>query len=106
MRCIVGIDDTDSSRGYCTTYLAYRIAADLRPDLAVLPYPSLVRLNPNIPFKTRGNAAVCLHLEAEDPDLAFEKICAKVSELSDVRHGANSGVVFLDDASKIGRAHV
>ena len=99
MRCLVGIDDTDSSRGYCTTYLAFRIACDLRPDVAVLPYPRLVRLNPNIPFKTRGNAAVCLRVETSDPDHALELISAKVRELSDVRGGANSGVVFLDDES-------
>ena len=99
MRCLVGIDDTDSSRGYCTTYLAYRIASDLRPGVVVLPYPALVRLNPNIPFKTRGNAAVSLLVEAPDADLAFGLISAKVKELSDVRGGANSGVVFLDDLS-------
>ncbi len=100
MRCLVGVDDTDSSRGYCTTYLAYRIARDLHPDVAVLPYPRLVRLNPNIPFKTRGNAAVCLRIETRDPDLAFQLISEKVSELSDVEGGANSGVVFLDDVSR------
>jgi tRNA(Ile2)-agmatinylcytidine synthase len=99
MRCLVGIDDTDSSRGYCTTYLAYRIACDLRPDVVVLPYPRLVRLNPNIPFKTRGNAAVCLSLETRDSDRAFELISAKVKELSDVLGGANSGMVFLDEPS-------
>jgi tRNA(Ile2)-agmatinylcytidine synthase len=99
MRCLVGIDDTDSSRGYCTTYLAYRIACDLRPGVVVLPYPKLVRLNPNIPFKTRGNAAVCLLVDTRDAGRAFELISAKVKELSDVRGGANSGVVFLDDAS-------
>ena len=97
MRCLVGIDDTDSSRGYCTTYLAYRIACDLSPEVVVLPYPSLVRLNPNIPFKTRGNAAVRLLVEASNADLAFGLISAKVKELSDVRGGANSGVVFLED---------
>jgi len=95
MRCLVGIDDTDSSRGSCTTYLAYRIACDLRPVLRVLPYPRLVRLNPNIPFKTRGNAAVALPIETDSASLAFESICSKVSELSDVDGGANSGVVFL-----------
>jgi tRNA(Ile2)-agmatinylcytidine synthase len=99
MRLLVGIDDTDSSRGYCTTYLAYRIAVDLRPDVAVLPYPRLVRLNPNIPFKTRGNAAVCLEVEADDPDRAFEKISSKVEELSDVRNGANAGLVSLEETS-------
>ena len=99
MRCLVGIDDTDSSRGYCTTYLAYRIACDLRPAVVVLPYPNLVRLNPNIPFKTRGNAAVRLLVETSDADLAFGLVSAKVKELSDVRGGANSGLVFLDDSS-------
>jgi tRNA(Ile2)-agmatinylcytidine synthase len=100
MYCLVGIDDTDSSRGYCTTYLAYRIAVDLRPHVKVLPYPRLVRLNPNIPFKTRGNAAVCLRIEAPDPAVAFEMLAAKVTELSDVGGGANSGMVFLEDSSK------
>ncbi len=97
MRCLVGIDDTDSSRGYCTTYLAYRIAVDLRPDVEVLAYPRLVRLNPNIPFKTRGNAAVCLQVETPDPDIAFELLSAKVTQLSDVGAGANSGMIFLAD---------
>jgi len=101
MRFLVGIDDTDSSRGWCTTYLAYRVATDIR-EFEVLPYPRLVRLNPNIPFKTRGNAAVCLEIEARDSDLAFEGIRKKVEEFSDVEGGANSGVVMLGD---IDRAH-
>jgi tRNA(Ile2)-agmatinylcytidine synthase len=100
VRCLVGIDDTDSSRGNCTTYLAYRIAADLAPTVRVLPYPRLVRLNPNIPFKTRGNAAVSLLVETESPPQAFDSICSKVSELSDVEGGANSGVVFVNDVRK------
>ena len=99
MRLLVGIDDTDSSRGWCTTYLAYRIATDLRPEVEVLPYPRLVRLNPNIPFKTRGNAAVCLQVEVDDADAAFEVISGKVEELSDVDGGANSGMVMLPDGS-------
>jgi tRNA(Ile2)-agmatinylcytidine synthase len=103
MRCFVGVDDTDSSRGYCTTYLAYRIACDLRPLLKVLPYPRLVRLNPNIPFKTRGNAAVCLYIETSDPDRAFEALSGKVEELSDTKNGANSGMVFLEDATNLTR---
>ena len=100
MRFLVGIDDTDSSRGYCTTYLAYRIASDLGPEVRVCAYPRLVRLNPNIPFKTRGNAAVCLALEGDSPDTVFQSISEKVKELSDVGGGANSGMVFLDDPSK------
>lgn len=103
MRCLVGIDDTDSSRGFCTTYLAYRIACDLGPNVEVLAYPRLVRLNPNVPFKTRGNAAVCLEIETSDPVKAFDALVAKVSELSDVDGGANSGMVFLEDTALAAR---
>lgn len=99
MRFLIGIDDTDSSRGRCTTHLAFRIVTDLRPAVQVKAYPRLVRLNPNIPFKTRGNAAVSLTLDAADPDLAFDMITAKVEELSDVEGGANSGVVMLEDVA-------
>lgn len=98
MRCLVGVDDTDSSAGLCTTYLAFRIACSSKEaGFHVLAYPRLVRLNPNVPFKTRGNAAVCLSVETDDPRLTFERICAATSELSDVKNGANSGVVFLED---------
>jgi tRNA(Ile2)-agmatinylcytidine synthase len=103
MRCLVGIDDTDSANGFCTTYLAFRIASDLRGCLDVLPYPKLVRLNPNIPFKTRGNAAVCLKIETSEPNRAFAKLSVKLTELSDVRGGANSGLVFLEDLEKAHR---
>ena len=99
MRFLVGIDDTDSSLGYCTTYLAYRIASDLAPEIRVCAYPRLVRLNPNIPFKTRGNAAVCLELEVDDPEHAFEMVSEKVRELSDVEGGANSGMVFAQKST-------
>ena len=101
MHCFVGIDDTDSAAGFCTTYLAYKIACDLRDSLTVLPYPRLVRLNPNIPFKTRGNAAVCLHIETQDVDRAFVSLTDKLRELSDVRRGANSALVLVDDPARL-----
>ncbi len=57
----LGFDDTDSPQGMCTTFLATLILDELRRfDLVGLP--RLVRLNPNVPWKTRGNAAVCLPL--------------------------------------------
>lgn len=56
----LAFDDTDSVTGMCTTYLTSEII--LRTDLDVIGYPSLVRLNPNIGFKTRGNGAVSLRL--------------------------------------------
>ncbi len=56
----VAIDDTDSQDRMCTTYLIYRIIAEGRYD--IIDDPQLVRLNPNIGYKTRGNGAlnICL----------------------------------------------
>ena len=56
----VGFDDTDSLRGMCTTFLATEIVRELSPSWDLIGYPRLVRLNPNIPWKTRGNGALCL----------------------------------------------
>ncbi|MGC8645025.1 MAG: TiaS agmantine-binding domain-containing protein [Thermoplasmata archaeon] len=57
---VIGIDDTDSSREMCTTYLTIEILK--RTSLDLIGFPKLVRLNPNIPLKTRGNAAISLTL--------------------------------------------
>lgn len=56
----IGIDDTDSLRGMCTTFLATEIVRELSEDFDLIGYPRLVRLNPNIPWKTRGNGALAL----------------------------------------------
>jgi tRNA(Ile2)-agmatinylcytidine synthase len=56
----VGVDDTDSLRGMCTTFLATEFVRELTRDLDLIGYPRLVRLNPNIPWKTRGNGAIAL----------------------------------------------
>ncbi len=57
----VGIDDTDSSVALCTTYVLTEAIRELR-FLDVIGYPKLVRFNPNIPWKTRGNAALAVRL--------------------------------------------
>ena len=59
MPLYVGVDDTDSLRGMCTTFLAAEIVREM-DDVDLIGYPRLVRLNPNVPWKTRGNGAVCL----------------------------------------------
>ncbi len=59
----VGIDDTDSPRGGCTTWLLTELAAVAgRDGLDLIGEPHLVRLNPNVPWKTRGNAALALRI--------------------------------------------
>ncbi|MCY0868641.1 MAG: tRNA(Ile)(2)-agmatinylcytidine synthase [Desulfurococcus sp.] len=68
IRIHVGLDDVDSPLGGCTTHLATRIAFKLAGMSGVrfLDYPNLVRLNPAVPWKTRGNGAVALRLEVAD----------------------------------------
>nr|AIF05327.1 hypothetical protein containing conserved domain [uncultured marine group II/III euryarchaeote KM3_181_H05] len=56
----VGIDDTDSLNGGCTTWVALRVIEELLPDFDLIGPPRLVRLNPDVPWKTRGNGAVAL----------------------------------------------
>ncbi len=58
---LLAFDDTDSPDGMCTTYLATLMLQELS-DHDLIGLPRLVRLNPNIPWKTRGNAAICLSL--------------------------------------------
>lgn len=45
----------------CTTYLASELIQEFQ-DYDVIGYPRLVRLNPNIPWKTRGNGAISIRL--------------------------------------------
>src|SRR5208282_2153599 len=55
----LGIDDTDSPEGGCTTWVLTELLALAREeDVDLIGEPHLVRLNPNIPWKTRGNAAL------------------------------------------------
>src|SRR5438128_8584474 len=58
----IGVDDTDSLRGMCTTFLATELVRELTQEYDLIGYPRLVRLNPNIPWKTRGNGAICLRV--------------------------------------------
>ena len=74
---IVGLDDTDSrSQGMCTTYVAAHLAERLGREAAVQRC-CLVRLNPAIPYKTRGNAALAVHTDvapARAYDIARELV--------------------------------
>lgn len=57
----LAFDDTDSPGGMCTTYLATLMLEEFE-EFDLIGLPRLVRLNPNVPWKTRGNAAICLPL--------------------------------------------
>ena len=55
---IIGIDDTDSREGMCTTYLGAVLVSRLEEAGFTVREARLIRLNPNVRFKTRGNAAM------------------------------------------------
>jgi len=81
---VIGLDDTDSrERGMCTTYLATRVAERLAAAGGDVHRRLLVRLNPAVEHKTRGNAALALHADV-DPDTAFDVAAAELDDLAAV----------------------
>lgn len=94
----VGFDDTDSTKGMCTTFLAYKIVEYLKKEkVKFLDYPYLIRFNPNIPWKTRGNGAVALKISTNKPVLVKKKIVQFITKHSAVKDGANPGLVFYEN---------
>ncbi len=95
----IGLDDTDSTKGGCTTYLAALLLEKLAAfQVQFIDYPGLIRLNPNVPWKTRGNGALCLRfqypaaLEQEIKETAL----ALWEENSAIKEkGTDPGIVFF-----------
>jgi len=91
-KMLIGIDDTDSIKGGCTTYLA----ALLFEKLGTTGFPKLIRLNPNIPYRTRGNGAVALEVE-EDSEKVKKTVPSLVKKHAHLKeNGTNPGVVFIE----------
>ncbi|WP_292521740.1 tRNA(Ile)(2)-agmatinylcytidine synthase [Methanoculleus sp.] len=89
----IGIDDTDSPTGMCTTYIGAVLVRRLDERGMRVRDARLIRLNPNVIHKTRGNAAIAIEAEG-DPETAFALTCACVealAEFDDPR--TNPGVV-------------
>ena len=94
----IGIDDTDSPKGMCTTFLSYKIVKFLeRQEIEFIDFPSLIRFNPNIPWRTRGNGAVRLTIRTKNPEKIKNKITQFVTSYSDTKNGANPGLVFFQN---------
>ena len=95
----VGVDDTDSTKGGCTTYVIAVLVEKLsRLGAKFLDYPVLLRLNPNVPWKTRGNGALGFRIECEENLVAAAKetVVETVEELSDLgSKGTDPGIVFV-----------
>jgi len=99
VRLHIGIDDTDSRMGGCTTYIAALLVEQFsRMGVRFADYPNIIRLNPNVPYKTRGNAAVALRLHVPRPQ--FEAVMeASIQALEENSHSGHPGtdpaIVFL-----------
>ena len=97
----IGIDDTDSADGMCTTYLTYLIIEKLE-ELGIKPidYPRLIRLNPFARYKTRGNGALSFILELDSRQKVdqVKKIVLDYTEKYAMFDGINTnpGVVFYE----------
>ncbi|MCK5636221.1 MAG: DUF1743 domain-containing protein, partial [Thermoplasmatales archaeon] len=95
----IGIDDTDSITGGCTTYLANALVKKLADEkYQIIGHPRLVRLNPNIPWKTRGNGAVSIKIENGDPKkirVILEEIIDSYARFDDKK--TNPGFVILKE---------
>ncbi len=79
----MGLDETDSLKGGCTTHLStYLIEEILKYDGRFIDFPGLIRLNPDIPWKTRGNGAVSLRFQLENVkiDVLFNRLVRVLEE--------------------------
>ncbi len=93
----IGFDDTDSRKGMCTTFLAFKIVEHLRKKrVRFVDYPYLIRFNPNIPWKTRGNGAVALKVQTARPELVKRSVIKFVRKYSAIGEGANPGLAFYE----------
>ncbi len=98
----IGFDDTDSTRQGCTTYIAALLVQTLeRMGVIFTDYPALIRLNPNVPWKTRGNGALCLRVEYPEglERQIKEATIDLVESQSDLTwKGTDPGIVFFTGA--------
>ena len=95
----IGLDDTDSTRKGCTTYVAALLVEKLlKLEAGFIDYPNLVRLNPNVPWKTRGNGALSLRIRHDESvvDRVKETVISTVEKQADLEcRGTDPGIVFF-----------
>jgi len=98
----VGLDDTDSTRRGCTTYIAALLVEKLQGlGAEFIDYPNLIRLNPNVPWKTRGNGALCIRIKYNEniEEKIKETVISTVEEHADLEfRGTDPGIAFFKKA--------
>lgn len=88
----LAVDSADSYGGGCTTHFSALLLKSLAGRARLLDYPLLVRLNPAIPWKTRGNAAVVLRLSYEGK---LSSLLEEAYELAR-QYGGDPGVAAIE----------
>ncbi len=95
----LGMDDIDSPSGGCTTHFASLLVELLNPNIEKwVDYPHLVRLNPNIPYRTRGNGCVNLRftMDSEGVDEILPMVSKIIQDYADLSYpNTNPGVVLI-----------
>lgn len=93
---VIGIDDTDSREtGMCTTYAAATLATRIADAGGTVERTLLIRLNPAVEYKTRGNAALAVHCDLDaERALALTEEAIEMAETGDPR--TNPGAVVAD----------
>lgn len=88
----MAFDDIDFRGGGCTTHFAGLLLHTLLPRgrYTLADYPLLVRLNPGIPWKTRGNASVVIRLWTRGEDEALDAVETAVQLMWDYTGGRPS----------------
>ncbi|MBA2858480.1 tRNA(Ile2)-agmatinylcytidine synthase [Methanococcus maripaludis] len=100
----IGIDDTDSRDHYCTTYVGTILQEELQKTY-LMDTPKLIRMNPMVKYKTRGNGGVCLRIIEDEKRLneseieSIKKLVIEtVEKFSDFDcENTNPGIVFLSE---------
>jgi tRNA(Ile2)-agmatinylcytidine synthase len=93
----IGLDDTDSSDGMCTTFLTFKIVNYFTncTDTHLIDYPNLIRLNPNIPWKTRGNGSLVIRMESKLSKEEVFTICKRFVCRYATSEKANAGLAVF-----------
>lgn len=92
----LGLDDTDSPDGMCTTYLGAILAQKLKRAGCTIGELRLIRLNPNVIWKTRGNAAIAVEVLTGSEDEVFQTACELVEQYAEFScEKTNPGVVLV-----------
>jgi tRNA(Ile2)-agmatinylcytidine synthase len=95
----IGLDDIDSPLGGCTTHFASLLVEHLNQEaIEWRDYPRLIRLNPGIPFRTRGNGAVALRLSYQSNSI--DKLLGCIEQMihdyvDETYPNTNPGVAIL-----------